>query len=145
MKVMKQCVRIQADIERVFEYASDWRHWHEWFHGFSDCHPTTKIQRSTGARYQYKVRVMGLPATVETEIHDFTENHGWTGIGTKGLPHKTHWLFEPTDDGTLFTYTVEGHVPILLIGRLLEALILEPEWNKILDRSLNNIKEKLES
>ena len=41
------------------------------------------------------------------------------------------------------TYLCFSTVP--LIGRLLEALILEPEWNKILDRSLNNIKEKLES
>jgi hypothetical protein len=32
---------------------------------------------------------MSLSVGVETEIHDFRQNSGWTGIATKGVPHRT--------------------------------------------------------
>lgn len=36
--------------------------------------------RGNGARYKYKAWLMRLPATVETEIHDYVETSGWKGV-----------------------------------------------------------------
>jgi len=83
---------------------------------------------------------MMMTAIVETEIHKYIENSGWTGVATRGIPHRTHWIFEPVGAETRFTYILEYRLPIPLLGRLLEVLFLERQWQRILDGSLQNLK-----
>jgi uncharacterized protein YndB with AHSA1/START domain len=141
MTHIEHSVVIPAPVEQVFSYASDYRHWAEWFEGVSDFTPTTAITRGNGTRYAYKARVMNFSAAVETEIHDFVQDKGWTGVSTKGLAHRTHWSFEPIENGTKFTYAMEYQLPVPMLGSLLDSLIARPQWQGILERSLNNLKQ----
>ncbi|MFO7697169.1 MAG: SRPBCC family protein [Anaerolineae bacterium] len=144
MKPVEHSVVVQAPLEQVFAYTSDYRKWPEWYTGVGEATPTTQTTRGNGTRYAYKARMMGMWAAVETEIHDFEENRGWTGVGTKGLPHRTHWTFEPLGTGTRFTHAVECTVPVPLLGPLLEGL-LRPEWERILSSSLTNLQRHFQS
>jgi uncharacterized membrane protein len=139
MTRVEHSIVIKAPISQVFEYASDYRKWSEWFEGVSDFRPSTSISRGNGTRYAYKARMMGLSVGVETEVHNFEENRGWTGIATKGMPHRTHWLFEPVEGGTKFTYTLEYQLPVPLIGSLIDSSFMKPQWDKIIRTSLNNL------
>jgi len=145
MTHIEHSIIIEAPVEQVFNYAADYRKWCEWFEGVSDFKPTTLITQGNGARYAYKARVMGIAAPVETEIHDFIHNRGWTGISTKGLAHRTHWTFEPIGNRTKFTYAMEYQLPVPLLGSLLDSLVARPQWRKILERSLNNLKQHFAS
>lgn len=133
-------VVVDAPLEAVFAYASDWRQWPEWFVGVSDFRPTTAVTRGDGARYAYRASLMGIPATVETEVRGFAENRGWTGIATRGLPHRTHWRFEAKGDSTRFTYELEYHLPVPLLGALLDSLVLKRQWRRVVRRSLHNLR-----
>ncbi len=104
MARIEQSVIIEAALKNVFHYAADWQKWSDWFEGVSGFRSTTVIKQGNGARYAYKARIMGVSASVETEIHDFVENVGWKGIATKGMPHTTQWIFESVGNGTKFTY-----------------------------------------
>jgi uncharacterized protein YndB with AHSA1/START domain len=141
MNHIEHSVIIPAPVDQVFSYAADYLKWAEWFEGVSDFKPTTAVTWGNGARYAYKARVMGLSAPVETEIHDFVHNRGWTGVSTKGLAHRTHWTFEPIGNGTKFTYAMEYQLPVPLLGSLLDSLFARPQWQGILERSLNNLKQ----
>jgi len=138
---VEHSVIISAPVDQVFGYAADYVKWTEWFEGVSDFKATTAVTRGNGARYAYKARVMGLSAPVETEIHDFVENRGWTGVSTKGLAHRTHWTFEAIGDSTKFTYALEYQLPIPLLGSLLDSLFARGQWEKILERSLDNLRQ----
>ncbi len=140
MTKIEESVIVDAPVDAVFGYASDWRRWSDWFDGLSGVRPTSEMTRGSGARYSYSVRVMGLPAIVETEIYDFVEGRGWTGVGTRGLPHRTHWLFEAQGQSTRFTYTLEYRLPVPVLGAALDALVLKREWRGILRRSLSNVR-----
>jgi uncharacterized protein YndB with AHSA1/START domain len=140
---IEHSVVIQAPVDQVFRYAADHQKWSEWYEGVSNVRTTTAAAGGNKVRYAYTVRVMGLSAEVETEIHDFSQNRGWTGIATKGLPHRTTWIFEPFGTGTRFTHVVEGHVPLPLVGFLLDSLFLRPQWDKIVKTSLENLKQHL--
>ena len=140
MTRIEQSVIIQAPVEQVFSYAADYQKWTEWFEGVSDFKATTPVTQGNGARYAYKARMMGVSASVETEIHDFVQNAGWTGVATKGMPHRTHWIFEPVGHDTKFTYALEYQLPVPLVGSLLDSLFMRPQWHKIIENSLNNLR-----
>lgn len=139
MTTVEGSVRIYEPIDHVFQYASDWRCWSDWFEGVSDFRPTSRVVRGNGARFQYRTMVLGICVTVETEIRNFVENGGWTGVSTSGLYHKTHWIFQPSNGSTLFTYKLEYRLPVPLLKGAMKR-----EWNRIIRASLQNLKQTLE-
>jgi hypothetical protein len=141
MTRIEHCVVIPASLDEVFLYASDYRTWPEWFEGVSEFTPITEITRGNGARYAYRVRMMGAMLGVETEIHDFMVNHGWTGVSTKGTSARTYWSFESMGDETKFTYALEYQIPLPLLGSLLDSLFMKPQWDKLIAHSLHNLKQ----
>lgn len=143
MTTIERSVVIEAAVDEVFAYASDWRRWHEWFQGTSGFEPSGPVERGDGARYTYTAHLLGLPAKVETEVHDFVEGSGWRGIGTRGLSHTTWWRFEPVGDRTRFTYRLEYRLPVPMIGPAVDALLIRPAWRRIIDRSLSELRDRL--
>jgi uncharacterized membrane protein len=129
----------------VFAYASDWQRWSEWFEGVSGFRSIGEVPRGNGARYAYKARLGIFRAEVVTEIADFVENVGWTGIGRKGMPHTTHWSFEPCGDQTRFTYALEYQIPVAVLGRLIDSFLLKPQWRRTIETSLANFRRQFES
>jgi uncharacterized membrane protein len=141
MARLERSIVIQVPVEEVFAYAADWQKWSDWFEGVSDFKPTTQITQGNGARYAYKARMMGVSAKVETEVHDFVKNRGWTGVATRGMPHRTRWIFEPEGGGTKFTYVLEYRLPVPLVGPLVDSLFMQPQWERIVEKSLENLKK----
>ena len=138
MRKVSESILIKAPRPEVFEYASDWQRWPDWFEGVSIFRPVTSVSRGNGAHYAYRARMFGIPASVETEIHDFVVNVSWAGKSTKGVPHTTQWIFEDEGDATKFTYVLQFHVPVPVLGNMLDSF-MEKEWRRILKNSLKNL------
>jgi hypothetical protein len=130
---------IHAPLQVVFKYASDWQKWEDWFEGVSNFKPRSGILTGNGARYAYKVKMMGFYTAVEIEIHNFVPNAGWDGQATEGMPHQTHWIFAAQGDETKVTYILEYELPLPLVTSWLDALFIKPRWMKILNKSFENL------
>jgi uncharacterized membrane protein len=144
MKRIEASVEIDAPVVDVFGYASDWSRWEDWWEGVSHFRPTTEVKRGNGARYAYKAWMAGMTVNLETEIHEFTENVGWKGVATKGPPHRTQWLFETKKGKTQLTYILEYDLPWFVLGPILDALLMRPGWQRMLEHSLQNLKTHFE-
>ncbi len=144
MTRVESSVEINVPVTDLFAYASDWRHWEEWWQGVRDFRPTTEMTRGNGTRYAYKAWIAGLTLNLETEIHDFVENGGWRGVVTKGPPHRTQWVFEARGGKTRLTYILEYNLPVPLLGPLPDSLIMRPGWQRMLESSLRNLKTRFE-
>jgi hypothetical protein len=140
MTRIERSVIISAPRLVVFAYASDYRKWSEWFEGVSEFTPMTSLTHGTGARYSYKARMKGIGVSVETEIRDFIINEGWKGISTKGVSASTYWNFQALGDNTKFTYVLEYKLPAPWFLFLADAIIVKPQWEKIIEKSLSNLK-----
>jgi uncharacterized membrane protein len=145
MTKVESSIEINKPVKDVFSYASNWKYWKDWREGIADLKPTTRIERGNNSRYSYKALVAGLKFNLETEVHYYKENVGWQGIVYKGLPHKMQWQFENKTNKTIVTYTIEYSPPWFLIGHLLSFFILKPNWQRMLKKTLNNLKSRLES
>ena len=140
MTRVEATVDINAPVEEVFAFASDWRRWGDWWEGVSGFRPTTELTRGNGTRYAYKAWVAGVTLNLETEIHDFVENVGWRGVVTKGPPHTTQWVFEAKGNATRLTYILEYSLPVPVVGSLLDSLLMRPGWQRRLESSLENLR-----
>jgi len=145
MTKVEASLEINKPVKQVFAYASDWKHWAEWREGVSDLKPTTETDRGNNTRYAYKALVGCLKFNLETEIHYFKENVGWQGIVRTGFPHKMRWQFENKASKTIVTYIIEYSPPWFLIGPLLNFFILKPNWQRMVEKTLNNLKVHLEN
>ena len=141
MTRVENSIIIKKAIDEVFNYASDYEKWSDWFEGVSDFKPTTATKKGNGTRYAYRTKMMGLSVPVETQIHNFVPNKGWVGKATKGMPHQTQWIFETADEGTKFTYVLEYKLPIPVLGPLFDKFILKSQWIKIIEKSLQNLNK----
>lgn len=144
MSDIERSIEINAPVEKVFQYAADWKNWPEFFEGVFDFKPTTEIERGDGSRFAYKARVLGMKVSVETEIQEFAENEGWTGVSISGVKVKTRWIFVKVNGKTKFTYGQSGSLPIPILGNILDRLFVKPAWERIIENSLQNLRERME-
>jgi len=138
MEKVDRTTIIEAPVQEVFSYAANWQFWTDWFDGFTDCSPITRVERGNGAIYEYKMWIFGIPFRCQSEIHNFVENRGWSAHRVKGVPHKTTWIFEDLGPQTKLTYIVEYSLPIPILGSILCILFTNPAWRRILKKSLDN-------
>jgi len=144
MTEIKKSILINAPISKVFDFASNYLKWQEFFVGISDIRPITDITDDNGARFLYKVQLMGMKVSVGTEFQQFKRNEGWIGQSFKGLDAQTQWIFKESDGKTEFTYIQRYKLPFYMGGNLIDKKFITPQWIKIIEESLNNLKRLTE-
>ena len=144
MTEISRTIKIEASVEEVFKYASDYKKWEEFYEGVSNFKPITETSRGNGTKYIYKAKIFGMNATVGTEVTQFKENEGWVGKSFKGFGHKTKWIFKKSNGGTEFTHGLSYMVPWYMGGKFSDKKLLKPEWEKIIENSLQNLKRVIE-
>lgn len=144
MTEIKRSIKIGAPVTKVFEYASDYQKWPEFFEGVSDVTAITKTVRGDGAKFIYKVKVLGMKVTVGTEFQQFKENKGWIGKSFKGIEHQTQWIFEDSNGDTEFTFIQNYKFPAYFGGKFIDKFFAKPEWIKIIENSGQNLKRVME-
>ena len=143
MTKIAHSILLNTPLEEVFEYASDWKKWEEWFEGVSNFTSTTETQKGIGARYKYKAKMGLFNYAIEAEVYEYTENVGFKVVGIKGPPYKSFWSFELIEGKTKLTYGLEYSISIPIIGNYIDSWWIKPQWNKIIKNSLLNLSKKL--
>ena len=144
MTEIKKSILINAPINKVFDFASNYLKCEEFFVGISDIRPITDITNDNGARFVYKVQLMGIKVSVGTEFQQFKRNEGWIGQSFKGLDAQTQWIFKESNGKTEFTYIQRYKLPLYMGGNLIDKYFIVPQWVRIIEESLNNLKRLTE-
>jgi coenzyme Q-binding protein COQ10 len=140
MTEIKKSILINAPINKVFDFASNYLNWQNFFVGISDIRPITDITDDNGARFLYEVQLMGIKVSVGTEFKQFKRNEGWIGQSFKGLDAQTQWIFKELGGKTEFTYIQRYKLPFYMGGNLIDKKFITPQWIKVIEESLNNLK-----
>lgn len=144
MTEIKYSIQIEAPLNKVFNFASDYQKWPEWYEGVSEFRSITETTRGNGTKYIYKAKLFGMWLTVGTEITQFRENEGWIGKSFKGFGHKTLWIFKNSNTSTEFTHGLIYKVPWYMGGKFSDNRFVKPVWIKIVKNSLQNLKRIME-
>ena len=147
MTKVETSVVIEAPLESVYAYASDWRNFKHYFVYVRDVRPLTEKTLGEGAQLELRVKFRGLPLMSEWRGVEQTENVGWTfNAKLMGRWATKRWRLAAVDGGTKVTFALEYSMPpIPLLASLMDKLLMKPEWERIYAESFANLKRVMES
>ena len=122
-KVEKEVI-IDAPLEKIFSYISEPSNWLEFWPSLMEIEV---IQSSSegGYRARWVYKMAGIRLEGIGEYTQIVPNQ-WLVIETEGGINSTiTWTFRSRVDETRVTLTVEYKVPIPLLGKLAEAIIVK--------------------
>jgi len=136
---------IPRPIDEVFEFFSN--AWNlegitpRWL-GFRILTPGP-IRIAEGTRIRYRLRLHGIPLGWETVIRCWRPPFRFVDVQVRGpysLWHHTH-RFEPRNGGTLMTDIVRYRLPFRVLGRVMHAIKVRRDVERIFDYRARHILE----
>jgi uncharacterized membrane protein len=141
MAKIEKSITINAPVEEVFAYVDDPMSQLEYLPSMVEVKDVTG--QGVGAHYRWTYKMAGLRFEGETTVTEYTPNERMVVHSKGGIISTWSWTFTPQDGGTKINLTVEYTIPVPVLGKLGEALILKQNEREA-DQAMANIKAKLE-
>jgi len=140
MVALKKSVVIEAPAERVFAYVTEPTTMPDWFPGGVEARNVVGV--GEGQQYEWTHKYVGLLLRGQTTVveHVPNERSVHQSIGTIS----SIWTFgvEPLGEGTTLTIEIEYDIPVPVLGKLAERVVMKRDARE-LEGALINVKEIL--
>ncbi|MFC1866126.1 SRPBCC family protein [Chloroflexota bacterium] len=142
MAKLTKSITINAPVEKVFNYVSDSTNLPEIWPSLVEMKDVKELLdgRKTD-RWTYKMAGMRLEGTTITE---YVENKSIISKTEGGVKSTQKWTFAPADGGTKATFEVEYAVPIPVLGKLAEKIVVKMNDHEG-DAIMANLKSRMEA
>lgn len=139
-KITKSTI-INAPADKVFAYVADPMNAPEWLPSMME---VTEVTGSgEGQHYRWRFKMVGVPLNGESTVKEYIPNKRRV-VESKGGANATWaYTFEPSDGGTKFGIEVEYTIPLPVLGKLAERLVLKRNEREA-DMAMENIKDTME-
>ena len=141
MAKIEKSITINAPVEKVFNYIADPMTQPEWLPSLMEVKDVSGSGVGQHLRWTYKMA--GVLLKGETTVTEHIPNKRRV-TQTKGGVTST-WIFdfETHDGGTKVQLSIEYTIPVPVIGKLAEKIVLKRNEREA-DLAMQNIKEKME-
>lgn len=142
MTTIQQSILIDAPLETVFAYISDYTHDREWRRGVIGVEQTPPPPSRLGTRTQEVFRCLGIKFTIHAEVTQLKANTviGFTALDSV-FPLWGQRMVKPDTTAVRFTYTLT--VRLHGVYGWLRPLILW-QCNRQIQQDLRSLKNRLE-
>lgn len=139
-KITKSTI-INAPVDKVFEYVNDPMKAPEWLPSMME---VTEVSGSgKGQHYRWRFKMAGVPLNGESTVTEYVPNKRRVVESKGGASATWTYTFEPSDGGTKFDLAVEYTIPVPVLGKLAEKLVLKRNEREA-DMAIANIKDTME-
>jgi uncharacterized protein YndB with AHSA1/START domain len=142
MSKMEMSVTINAPVERVFEYVSNPENLPEIWPSLIEVNNVKELPNGDYS-YDYVYKMVGMRLTGSSE-DTVVSNERIVSVSTGGIESKITFLFQPEDGGTNFTVEAEYTVPVPVLGKFAESVIVRQAENEV-EIILDNLKTMMEA
>lgn len=143
MAKLERSITINAPVEKVFAYIEDPMSQLEWLPGMQEVTDITATEEGVGTHFRWVYKMAGKNFAGESTITAHVPNQSRVIESKGGINSTWAWTFEPQDGGTKLNLVLEYTVPIPVLGKLAEAVILKQNEREA-DKAMGLIKAKLE-
>ena len=141
MAKVEKSITINAPVEKVFAYIEDPMNQLEYLPSIVEVKDVTG--QGVGAHYRWAYKMTGLRFEGETTMTEYVSNERIVVQTKGGIASTWSWTFTSGDGGTEVSLTVEYTIPVPVLGKLGEALVLKQNEREA-GTAMANIKAKLE-
>ena len=142
MAKIQKSIIINAPPEKVWAYLEDPMSAPEWLPGMIEARNITGS--GVGQRYEWTYKMLGIHFDGESTTTELIENER-TVVKTKaGIESTWVYTYEPHEGGTKLSFDIDYKVPVPVLGKLAEKLVLKTNEREA-ELALENIKTMVES
>lgn len=142
MAKLEQTIVIRAPVEKVFNFMADPRNLPEIWPSMLEVRKVT-TNPNGGVDFEWVYKMAGLKFDGASITAEFVKNKYSETRSTKGIESIFRWNYESIAEGTRLHLEVEYKIPIPLIGKLAEAVIVKQNEHEA-NNMLNNLKDRME-
>ena len=117
-------ITINAPVEKVFDYISEPTNLPEIWPSLVEVKDVQKLP-SGGTRNRWVYKMAGIRLKGTSEDTEYVPNQRIVSKTKGGAESTQTWMFQPEAGGTKVTFEVEYTVPIPVLGKLAEAIIVK--------------------
>ena len=143
MATVNKSITINAPIEKVFKYSTEPSKLPEIWPSLVENKLVERLPNG-GSKTQFVYKMAGMRFEGITEDTEFIPNQRVVSKTEGGIDSEVTWEYQPDDGNTNVSLKVEYTVPIPLIGKLAEAIIVKLNENEG-DVILANLKARMEA
>ena len=141
MPKVKRSITINAPVEKVFKYIEDPINSPEWIP--STMEATDVSGSGVGQHYRWTYKMAGVMLKGETTCTEYIPNERIASQIKGGITCTWITSFKTQDDGTSMELDIEYTIPIPVLGKLVEKIVLKRNEREA-DMAMVNVKEKME-
>ena len=142
MAKVEKSITINAPVKKVFAYIEDPMSQLEWLPSITEVRDVTGEGVGRHLRWTYKLA--GLRFEGETTVTEHIPNERIVTHSKGGIVSTWTWTFEPRNDsGTKLSIDIEYTIPVPVLGKLAEPLVLRQNEREA-DLAMANIKALME-
>jgi uncharacterized membrane protein len=142
MAELETSITINAPIEKVFAFLTDPRNLPEIWPSMIEVKHVTPAPKG-GFNFEWVYKMAGMQIEGASETVEYVLNERTVTKGIKGIESKFTWLYKPLNKTTKLTVEIEYKVPLPLLGKLAEAVVLKRNEQEA-ETLLFNLKSRLE-
>jgi uncharacterized protein YndB with AHSA1/START domain len=143
MAKVEKTITIAAPVEQVFDYVSVPTNVPEIWPSLVEMKDLEPVP-SGGYTWAYVYKMAGLRFEGTGQHTEYVANQRNVSKNKGGIEGTITWVFQPEDGGTKVTFEAEYTVPIPLLGKLAEALIVRQNEREA-ELLLANLKARMEA
>ncbi len=143
MAKLESSITINAPVEKVFEYASKPENQPEFWPSMIEVKNVKELPNG-GYSYDFVYKMFGVRLSGSSEDTEFVPNERLVSVSTGGIESKITWLFQPEDGGTNIAVEAEYTVPVPVLGKFAESIIVR-QVEKEVEVILYNLKTMMEA
>lgn len=142
MARLQKSVTIHAPIDKVFTFMNDPRHLPDIWPSMIDVKDVTPAPKG-GFNFSWVYKMAGMRFEGASETIEYVTNKRTVTQSTKGIESKFTWAYDTLNDNTKLTVDIEYTVPVPVLGKLAESVILRQNEHET-ELLLDNLKTRME-
>jgi uncharacterized membrane protein len=142
MAKIQKSITINGPVDRVFAYVDDVMTSPEWLPSMMEVRDVTGS--GVGQHYRWRYKMAGVPLNGESTVTEHIPNERRVTDSKGGVLSTWTYTFEPHDGGTKLGIEIEYTIPVPVLGKLAEKLVLKRNEREA-DTAMENIKDKMEA
>jgi len=143
MAKLSRRTTIHAPADEVFHFLEDKTHFPEFWPSMVEVSDIRDLPNG-GKHFHWTYKMAGIRFEGDTDEVEVIENRKLVGKNEKGIESTITWLLDPHGDDTDLTFEAEYKVPVPVLGRMAEKVIVKMNENEA-ETILANVKTQLEA